>query len=57
MKELTVEDCYFIIEALDYTVLKFENYTNYPSYEFKQQRVRQAKDVRQKIRDLRDMLK
>ena len=54
---LTYDDCLFIIESLDWTVQKFENYQQYPSYEFKQRRVMEAKAIRQKVRDLRGAAK
>ena len=57
MNGLTVDDCRLIIESLDWSVRKFEEYEQYPSYDFKLQRVREVKDVRQKLRNLRDELK
>jgi 5-bromo-4-chloroindolyl phosphate hydrolysis protein len=49
--ELTREELEFIEESLKYTRKNFEEYQKYPSYEFKQQRLKQVNDVLAKIRD------
>jgi hypothetical protein len=54
---LTVDDCELIITSLDFTVRAFQEYNDYPSYEFKVKRVSEAEAVRQKVRDLRKALK
>ena len=50
MKELTLDDLYLIRESLGYTVRAYENYTDYPSYEFKQQQIAEARAVLNKVR-------
>lgn len=57
IEQLTSNDCRFIIESLDYTIRKFQDYQHYPSYEFKLKQVKEAEDIRQKMRGLRDALK
>lgn len=56
-RKVNIEDCQFIIKSLDYTIQRFESYSDYPSYEFKLQRIDEAKEVRQKMLYLRDALK
>lgn len=56
MDDLTTEDLNFIAESLEYTRLKFENYTGYPSYEFKRQRLNDVSVLLTKIRALRQKL-
>ncbi|WP_422358913.1 hypothetical protein [Reichenbachiella sp.] len=48
-KELNVSDLEFIIESLRYTKMAFEDYEKYPSYEYKQKRVKEAQDVIDKV--------
>lgn len=43
--QLTPKDLEFILESLKYTKIKFEEYKDYPSYEFKQQKVKEVDDV------------
>ena len=57
MSNLTLDDCYFIITSLDFTISAFQEYTHYPSYEFKLERIKEAEDIRWKMRGLRDDLK
>jgi len=52
MKPLTIEDLKFIKESLAYTKHNFENYTEYPSYEFKQQRLNKVAEVAAKVNEL-----
>lgn len=49
---LDKKDIKFILESLEYTRLKFENYEQYPSYEFKQGRIKDVNDVIVKVREL-----
>ncbi len=46
-------DINFIIESLNYIKLKFENYEQYLSYEFKQKRIEDVNNVLQKVRELK----
>ena len=48
--DLTVDECYELVTSMDYTIQKFQNYTGYPSYEFKQERIAEAKAIRAKVR-------
>jgi len=49
-EKLTPQDLEFILESLKYTKLKFEEYKDYPSNEFKQQRVKEVHDVIAKVK-------
>lgn len=49
MTELTVSDLELIQVSLRFTLCAFREYTDYPSYEFKQQRIAEAKAVNAKI--------
>jgi hypothetical protein len=49
---LTQDDLNVIIESLNYTRLKFENY-EYPSYEMKQQRLNEVNAVVAKVKELK----
>ena len=49
---LTLDDLSFIKESLEYTKHKFENYTDYPSQEFKKQRVKDVRIVAAKVNGL-----
>ncbi|HEX3559012.1 MAG TPA: hypothetical protein VHU19_07400 [Pyrinomonadaceae bacterium] len=51
--ELTKEDLEFIEESLLYTRKSFEEYQSYPSYEYKQQRLKRVNDVLAKIREMK----
>lgn len=46
---LNKEDLHLILESLNYTKLKFENYDSYPSYEFKQEQLKQVNDLIKKV--------
>jgi hypothetical protein len=50
---LTLNEIDVILESLKYTVLAFENYQGYPSFEFKQTRIKEVNDVALKLRDMR----
>jgi len=56
MPRLTVEDCDLIIESLNFTIRAFNDY-QYPSYEFKQARIKEAETAQRKIRALRKQIK
>ena len=56
MNRLTIEDCDLIIDSLDYTIRVFNDY-QYPTYEYKQARISEAKTTRQKVRDIRKRIK
>ena len=51
--ELTVDDLNFILQSLEYTEKAFREYTEYPSYEFKQQRIADVRAVKEKIRAMK----
>jgi len=52
MDKLTKEDIAFIIESLNYTKLKFEEYDKYPSYEFKLKRIEKVQKLLDKMRKI-----
>lgn len=52
METLTIDDLIFIKESLAYTKHNFENYTGYPSYEYKQQRLNEVAAVAAKVDEL-----
>lgn len=54
--DLTRADVEFILESLKYTRLRFEEYQDYPSYDFKQDRLTTLEGVTAKVRALRDRL-
>jgi len=47
--QLTPKDLAFILESLEGTKIKFEAY-DYPSYEFKLQRIKEVDDVIAKVK-------
>lgn len=55
MKHLTKEDFNVILESLKYSKKTFEEYTGYPSAEFKAQRIESVNNVvnliRQELKD------
>jgi len=55
MISLTVHDLDFILESLKYTRHKFENY-EYPTYEYKQQRIDEVNEVIVKVGNLKKEL-
>lgn len=61
MENLSVKDIEFILESLEYTRLKFENYPigekGYPSYEYKQQRIQEVTEVIAKVKKIKSNLK
>lgn len=50
MKHLTKEDFNVILESLKYTKKNFEEYTGYPSADFKAQRIETVNNVVNRIR-------
>lgn len=55
--KLTLADIDFILESLRYTQIKFEDYQTYPSYEYKQQRIKVVTDIIGKVNELRKEIK
>jgi len=51
--KLTPKEILIVLESLKYTKLKFEEYDKYPSYEYKQNRVKEVNDLILKIKELR----
>ena len=59
---LTLNDCTFILESLEYTRKAFQEtgispHGTYPSNEFKQERMAEVEGVIERVRKLRDQLK
>ncbi len=59
---LTLEDCNFVLESLEYTRKAFQEtgiapHGTYPSYEFKQERMSEVEGVIKRVRKLRNQLK
>lgn len=54
--DLTADEIGEVQTAIDYAIRKFENYQDYPSYEFKQQRVAEMKTIRAKVREIKRQL-
>jgi len=53
LEKFSIKEITMILESLSYTKLKFEEYEKYPSYEYKQQRVKEVNDLILKIKELR----
>lgn len=51
--EITDEEWGLILESLKYTKRSFENYIDYPSYEFKLKQIKEVDDLISKIRQMR----
>ena len=51
--QLTNEDLDFILESLKYTKRNFEDYEKYPSYEYKQSRIKTVNDLADKIKTIK----
>lgn len=51
-KQFTPKELEFILESLKYTKIKFEEYNNYLSREFKQKRVNEVDDVIAKVKTI-----
>mgnify|MGYP001039080822 CR=1 FL=1 len=47
--ELTREDIELLKRSLEYTKKAFREYDSYPSYEFKQMRLREVSDLQTKL--------
>lgn len=54
---LSFKDVEMVLESLKYTKMNFENCQYYPSYEYKQDRIKQVEEVITNVRALRDALK
>jgi len=52
IENLTPQDWAFIKESLQYTKIKFENYTQYPDQDFKNGRIADAVKVLAKVGDI-----
>lgn len=52
-----LNDVNLIITSLGYTKQKFQEYTDYPSYAFKQERIADVNRSLKIIRELRDQIK
>jgi hypothetical protein len=50
---MTRDDIALILESLHFTKRKFEEYTDYPSYEFKQRRLKDVERAADAVRKLR----
>lgn len=50
--KLSKGDKEFIIESLNYTKLKFENYDKFPSYTYKQEQLKKVNDIILKVKKL-----
>lgn len=55
-EQLNDNDFDVILESLKYYKLNIENYSGYPSYEFKQQQLQRADSVITKVKALRKNL-
>lgn len=55
-KSLTKSDLSEIITSLEYTKMRFESNTEYPSYEFKRNRIEEIEDIIRKVRELKKTL-
>ena len=53
MMEFTRNELETILESLQYTKQKISEYTGYPSYQFKQERLKEVTDVIIKIREMK----
>ncbi|WP_452225588.1 hypothetical protein [Lacinutrix chionoecetis] len=51
--ELTNSDLEFILESLKYTRMAFEDYQQYPSYDYKLKRINDANEVILKVEKLK----
>ena len=56
-KQINEKDLDFILESLEYTRLKFENYDQYPNIDFKQERLNDVNDVIKKVKNLKKTFK
>ena len=54
---LTRQDLDMLITSMGYTMRNIENYTGYPSYEFKMQQINEAQSVVNKLRAMRKSMK
>lgn len=54
---LTEQEWHILFSSLEYTKRAFENYGDYPSYEFKCERISEVENLVAKLRQLRKELK
>lgn len=57
MEQLSIADIELILRSLEYTKRNIENYTEYPSYEFKQRQIQEVMQVIDKLRKMKKELK
>jgi hypothetical protein len=57
MELLNLEDLEVIEESLKYTIFKFQDYSEYPSEEYRQKRINDVRSVSIKIAELIKQLK
>ncbi len=50
--ELTKNELTMILESLNYSIKSIEEYDKYPSYEFKQQRIKEVNNLIFKIKQM-----
>ena len=50
--KLTKKDLEFVLESLKYTKFKFEDYQQYPSYEYQQERIKEVQEVMLKVSNI-----
>ena len=53
LKDLTKDDCEYILSCLEYTRLAYES-TEYPTYEFRMEQFNRLSAVQEKLRRIRD---
>lgn len=53
MHELTDGELDIVLESLKWSRYKLQEYTQYPSYEYKQQRIKEVSDVETKVHGIR----
>ncbi|MFA5328317.1 MAG: hypothetical protein WC384_11050 [Prolixibacteraceae bacterium] len=54
--EITKEELDFIIESLEYTKVKFDNYDNYPTAELKKDRIDYVVNLKEKLKALKEKI-
>jgi hypothetical protein len=55
--ELNVKDLDFILESLNYTRLKFEEYEKFPNQDYKKSRIEEVNTIIQKVNKLKQTFK
>ncbi len=54
--DLDEEELNFILESLEYSKQRFENYDNYPSREFQEGRIKFVIDLKEKLKSSKNAL-